>query len=200
MPHSFENSERDLLRQVTNGSENAFEVLFHSYRDKLYSFVLTISESKPVSEDVVQDVFLRIWQHRDELAAINSFSPYLFRMAHNQVVNLLQRKAKESLILAELSRQEKSAKDAYGDLDYKDVQDTFQKAVDMLPQRQKQVFVLSRLQGLKQEEIARQLDISITTVKSHMKSALRAVREHCKGSYPGMPVPVLLMIAGFLLS
>lgn len=200
MPDLSANSERDLILQVARGSEEAFAGLFDTYRDKLYSFILAISGNAEVSEDVVQDVFLKIWQDKQGLMQIQNFNAYLFRMAHNHILNLLQRKAKEILILGEMARQANTSKEIYADLDFKEAYDAYQKAVESLPVRQKQVFILSRQQGLKQEEIARRLDISVTTVKSHMQSAMRSIRMHCSNSYPDLPVSMWFAIACFFLS
>lgn len=197
MPDFSTNNERDLILQVAHGSEVAFASLFHAYQDKLYSFILSISGNTQVSEDVVQDVFLKIWQHKQELLQIQNFSAYLFRIAHNHSLNLLQRKAKEIHILGELARQSTSSNEIYGDLDFREAFDAYQKVIESLPLRQKQVFILSRQQGLKQEEIARRLNISITTVKSHLQSATRSIRMHCGNFYPDIPVSMVFAIICF---
>ena len=200
MPDLSANNERDLILQVAHGSEDAFAGLFYAYGDKLYSFILSISEDTQISEDTVQDVFLKIWQTRHSLIQIQNFNAYLFRMAHNHVLNLLQRRAKEILILSEMAKQSNTAKAIYADLDFKEACDIYRKAVENLPVRQKQVFVLSRQQGLKQEEIAHRLDISATTVKSHMQSAMRSIRTHCSNSIPDLPLGMLFVIVCFFLS
>jgi RNA polymerase sigma-70 factor (ECF subfamily) len=199
LPDSVENNERDLMRQVVIGNENAFAQLFHAYKDKLYSFILCIAESNLVAEDIVQDVFLKIWQKREDLENIQHFNAYLFRMAHNHAVNLMKRKAKEKLILAELERDDKKAKEIDNEIDFKEVEKFFHEAIENLPQRQKQVFILSREHGLKQEEIAQQLNVSVTTVKAHMKLALRSIRQQCKDAYPSTVSYLILIIASFLL-
>ncbi|MEO7044231.1 MAG: RNA polymerase sigma-70 factor [Ferruginibacter sp.] len=200
MPDPDVNMERGLLLQVADGNENAFAQIFHLHRDKLYSFILDISASKVLAEDVVQDVFLKIWHKRMDLAEVQNFNSYLFRIAHNHAVNLIKRKVKEKLVLADVRFTEKISVDIDDELDFREVEKFFHEAVENLPKRQKMVFILSRDHGLKQEEIARQLNISVTTVKCHMKLALRSIRQQCKESYPAMSAYYTLAVTIFLIS
>ncbi|MGF6850235.1 RNA polymerase sigma-70 factor (family 1) [Chitinophaga sp. W3I9] len=173
------NIEKKLLQRAAEGHEEAFTQLFFLYRHKLYSFLLRLTESPEMTEDVIQDVFLKLWKDRENLVNIEQFGGYVYRMAQHQALNAFRRMAKETLILAELTRTIKDAApaDAADNLSVREVREKLQYALDHLPPKQKLVYTLSREQGLKHEEIARQLNISPSTVNNHMIAALRTIRQ-----------------------
>ena len=190
--------EKELILQVSAGSEHSFAELFNRYKNKLYSFIVSLSGSNQLAEDVVQDVFLKVWQKREDLGNIDNFSCYLFRMAHNHALNIIKRMAKETLIISKITRQsEAAAAEPFFELEYKDTRSHYIKSVEKLPPQQRLVFTMSREKGLKQQEIARMLNITVPTVKSHMTQALRFLRKESNTSYP-LIIPFLLAaLAGF---
>ncbi|WP_142686561.1 RNA polymerase sigma factor [Chitinophaga polysaccharea] len=170
--------EKKLLLKAAAGHEESFTQLFFLYRHKLYSFLLRLTESPEMTEDVIQDVFLKLWKNREQLADIEQFGGYIYRMAQHHVLNAFRRMAKEALIMAELTRTTEAASaDAGEQLRIREVREKLQYALDHLPPKQKLVYTLSREQGLKHEEIARQLNISPSTVNNHMIAALRSIRQ-----------------------
>lgn len=170
-------NEEDILRRVTSGDEAAFTRLFHAYRDKLYYFVLKITGSDGAAEDVLQDVFVKLWVNREKLGRIEQFTPYLYRMAQNQAYSGMRRMALETLILSELGREAQSTGQPVDEvLLKKQVLEKLQQIILALPRQQRLVYTLSREEGLRQEEIARRLDISVSTVQNHMTQALRTIR------------------------
>ncbi|MGH2644743.1 MAG: RNA polymerase sigma factor [Chitinophagaceae bacterium] len=178
--------EKLLLQQISDDNEEAFAQLFHAYRDKLFSFIYHITASRELSLDIVQDVFLKIWELRGKLFSIENFNAYLFRMAQNQAINQLQRMAKETLILKNTQKQNDGGSETpEGKLRFKNISEAIAKIVNELPPQQKAVYTLSREQNMKQEEIARQLKISISTVQNHMTQALKSLREGLKSYLNG---------------
>lgn len=170
--------EKKLLLRAAAGHEESFTQLFFLYRHKLYSFLLRLTESPEMTEDVIQDVFLKLWKDREHLVNIEQFGGYIYRMAQHHVLNAFRRMAKETLIMAELTRvTEAASADAGERLRIREVREKLQYALDHLPPKQKLVYTMSREQGLKHEEIARQLNISPSTVNNHMIAALRSIRQ-----------------------
>ncbi len=193
LSHILPKNEKMLLKQAAEGDERAFEQLFHAFRDRLYGFIFRVTDSKEIAEDILQDVFLKIWIHREKLTAVDNFNAYLFRMSQNHAINHLRRLSKETLVLLE-TRQRNDVQNPAADeqLVCKNMQQLVKEIVDGLPSQQKAVYLLSREQNLKQEEIARRLHISISTVKNHMTHALHTIRERLGRYYP------TVIIAGFL--
>jgi len=168
--------EGTLLREAAGGSESAFTELFHYYKDKLYSFLLRLTESPEMAEDVIQDIFLKLWKSRAGLTGIDNFGSYIFRMAQNQCLTHFKRVARETLILAELQR-EATVPDTENTEALRAMQQKLEAVVAQLPPQQRLIYTLSREQGLKHEEIARRLAISPSTVKNHMIQALSSIRK-----------------------
>ncbi|MGO4288269.1 RNA polymerase sigma factor [Chitinophaga sp. RAB17] len=171
-------NEQLLLQKAAAGHEESFARLFHLHKHKLYSFLLRLTDSPEMSEDVIQDVFLKLWKDRENLVNIEQFGGYIYRMAQHQVLNAFRRMAKETLILSELNRTGNVLNtNAEDHLNAREVQEMLKSALDKLPPKQKLVYTLSREQGLKHDEIARHLNISPSTVNNHMIAALRTIRE-----------------------
>lgn len=187
--------EKDLLRQVGEGSEEAFRVLFLQYAPKLKSYVLKLSRSPEVAEDIVHDVFLEVWKGRERMAELEQFSAYLYRAAHNKAHRSLQRKAKEILIVAELRREQGEDLSFEGDdnLTYQQVRDSIKQAVDKLPPQQRKVFLLSRHLGLSHQQIAEQLQLSPNTVNNHLVEALRTLREEIGSIYGPYAIAIYVL-------
>lgn len=176
-------TERELLQQVASGSEQAFGTLFNAYRKKLYTNIYRLTNSREIAEDTVHEVFLKIWLNRSSLTGIDHFGAYLQRMAHNHAVSGFRKMAKESLIVTELKYQAESQHP--GDqptqpihlLMSKEVRAFIREAINQLTPQQKAVFLLSREDGLKADEIADKLGITLNTAKKHLADALRNLRE-----------------------
>lgn len=173
-------SEKELLQLAAGGNELAFTRLFHGYKYKLYGFVFRLTGTHASAEDVVQDIFEKLWKDREVLLEIDSFQRYIFRMAQNHAINGFKRMAREVTILKQLTDAlaASSASTPQGSLALKETQERLHNAIQQLPPQQKIVFLLSREQGVKHEEIARRLQITTGTVKNHMIQALRTLRKH----------------------
>ena len=171
--------ERNLLRKAAEGHEQSFTELFFLYRHKLYGFLLRLTGSPEMTEDMIQDIFLQLWKDRQNLVNIGQFGGYIFKMAQHRALNAFRRMAKETLILAELNKSgiAAAAANAEDDLSVREVRERLKCALDQLPPKQKLVYTLSRDEGWKHEEIARYLNISPSTVNNHMIAALRTIRK-----------------------
>ncbi len=176
--------ERYLLNQVAQGDQEAFKQLYNTFKDKLYSFIFVLSGSKETAEDVVQDVFLKIWVQRERLMEIENFNAYVFRMSQNHVLNLLKRAAKGKSILIKMKGEDPSVlTNPDRQLVYNDTKKALEKVVAELPSRQKDIFVLKREMGLRHEEIADLLQISSSTVKNHLTQALKTIQKKMSHYY-----------------
>lgn len=171
------------MQLAANGGQDAFTELFMQNRHKLFSFLMRLTQSPEATEDVIQDIFMKLWRNKSSLAEIDNFSSYLFRMAQNQCITQFKRMAKETLILSRLASDSSASRSTTEDhIAVKEVQEQLQQAVAKLTPQQKLVFTLSREKGLKYDEIAAELNISPSTVKNHMIDALRIIRQHFHSS------------------
>lgn len=169
--------------QLAAGSEEAFTAIFYHYRGRLYHYIFTITASRETAEDTVHDVFLKIWNNREKMAGIEHMNAYLFRICHNQAISGLRRMAKETLILSELKQEKTPFLSESDPASQKEILASIQQAVNQLSPQQRQVFLLSRQDGLKHKQIAEQLGVSINTVKTHLGQALRFLREEIGQQY-----------------
>jgi RNA polymerase sigma-70 factor (ECF subfamily) len=179
--HSINNDEKALLMRIAEGDEKAFTQLFKLYYNLLGDFIIRITESQQLTQEIVQDVFLKIWINRQSLAQVNCFKAYLFVIAKNHAFNCLKQIAREKnrqklwehtvLNLATHDTAEPGAEDATQLID---------QAVELLPPQQKNVYLLSRKEGISHAGIAQRLNISHETVKKHMVLALRFLRNHLR--------------------
>jgi RNA polymerase sigma-70 factor (ECF subfamily) len=185
--------EKELLMQVAAGDEKAFETLFNTWRDKLYFYILRITGSPENAEDVLQEVFVKVWLKRESLHEVENFNSYLYRMAHNHAVSGIRRMAREAICFNVL-QVNTNADNLPADeaLFQKQLDEKLKAIVTALPQQQRLVYTLSREQGLKQEDIAQQLHISISTVQNHMTQALRTIRKELNSGYSRTAIYVIL--------
>ena len=181
MSHHLINSEKILLLKVAEGDEAAFEQLFKIHYNQLGDFIIRITESELLTQEIVQDVFLKIWINRSSLAAIDCFKAYLMVVARNHAFNCLKQIARENSRKKEwVNTVLRQASNDMDETEAKDTSNLIDKGVALLPPQQKKVFMLSREDGLKQQEIASALNISLETVKKHMVLALRFLKGHLR--------------------
>jgi RNA polymerase sigma-70 factor (family 1) len=173
-------NENELLKLIAEGDKNAFTQIYNNYRNKIYSIAFELTESSAVAEEIVQDVFLKIWVKRSTLNEVDHFRAYLFTITRNYVFTALKRIARKGTI--EVNAMEGAP------LYYHDTEDRvlnneysriLQAAIDRLPEQQRQVYNLIKKEGLKREEAAAALQLSPETVKSHLAQAMRSVRTYC---------------------
>ena len=166
-----------MLILASQANEGAFTSLFHMYKNKLYAYIFRLTESEMLAEDIVQDVFMKLWHDHPSLINIDNFGSYLFRMSKNQVINHFKRMAHETLIMAEIFHQKPAGHNETQDMiSLKDVEKVLGEILEKLPPQQKAIYHLSREEGRTHEEIADLLKISPNTVKNHMVQAMSTVR------------------------
>jgi RNA polymerase sigma-70 factor (family 1) len=172
-------TEKKLLQLASTGDTEAFTQLFSFYRHKLYSFALRLTGCKEKAQDIVQDTFLKLWQHNTSLNTIDNFSSYLFKLAQNQFLNAARRMANETLIISKIQSHTYFYNASPNEeIECKQLENLLYEVLQKLPTQQKLIYKLSREQGLKHQEIARQLQISPSTVKNHLVQSLKKIRKY----------------------
>lgn len=192
--HNILPNEMELFVSISKGDEAAFTQVFYHYEPRIYPFVFNLTGSQVIAEEVVQEVFIKLWNKREMAADIQNPRAYIFRMAANKVTNHLRtlaRKAKAENYLTALQNDEHNATEEAVQL--KEMQQLISQAVEQLPPQRKLIYKLSRQEGLKNEEIAIKLNLSLSTVKNQLSTALNAIREHLQ-KYPGGVLLLLILL------
>lgn len=168
---------RDWLDDISNGDQEAFRRFFNAFKNKIYSFSFSFTKSAEIAEEITQDVFIKVWTSRQSLAEIENMDAWLSTVTKNLCFNYLKKQALERKVASVLQqKQPLSDQNVEQYLSYKEKVIQVAEAVDQLSPQQRLIFSLNREKGLKNEEIAHQLNLSPNTVKAHMVSALRKIR------------------------
>lgn len=160
-----------LLDAVAQNDERAFRAIFDEYHQQLAAFVFSVTRSRELTEEIIQDVFLKIWEERSSLPELKSFNAYLFIVTRNHTLNAIRKlslvkKKQEAVNIHFIQTGEESQVENYYTL--------LDNAVDQLPLQQKKVYLL-RQQGFKNSDIAYQMNISVHSVKKYQQWALQAI-------------------------
>ena len=178
-------TDKELAKGIKNGDMLAFDSIYQKYSKKLYVFIFGILKSQKDSEDIVQDVFTKVWEKRATINEFLSFQSYLFTIAHNTSISLIRKRANETNFVSHVkSIQTPNAESVESnETEFKELKEKLEKTINELPKRQKQVYLLSREEELSYKEIAEKLGISQNTVENHMVKALKYVRSHIDSNY-----------------
>ncbi|MNF89026.1 ECF RNA polymerase sigma factor SigW [compost metagenome] len=172
-----EYSNIDPVSSIKNGNEAAFEKVFKTYFRNLHAFAYTFMKDDVIAEEIVQNVFFRIWEKKEQLQIDDSLKAYLYRSVHNESLNHLKHlKIKNSFQLQYSGNMESSNQDASNQMIATELENDIQKAISELPPQCRTIFQMSRFEQLKYQQIADQLNISIKTVENQMGKALKVLR------------------------
>ena len=193
MPATPLENVNELKSKVAKGDEKAFRQLYDHFWGKIYSVAFTLTKSVELSEEIVQDVFLRIWLKKEQLPSIAKFDAYLFIVARNHIYNELRKKTYVQHFVEHLEQYFlESAVSPEQEMLLKETNQLINKALEQLPTRQREVYQLSRNEGFDNSTIAQKLGISKLTVKSHMTKALQFIRHYLQ------PYPDKLLLLFFI--
>jgi len=172
--------ETELMLRVKGGDRAAFEELYGLYQKPLVNYLYRLSFNRPLSEDLLQETFLRIWKAAATYEPTAKVSTWVFRIAHNLFLNEAARRREMAL---EGADNEMRA-DPASDLGRREVVSAVKKAIESLPDGERECLLLSEYNGFKYAEISAILGIPVGTVKSRMFSAMQRLKEMLKGMEP----------------
>ena len=171
--------EIKLLAAVARGCAGSFRVLYMQYHNKLGAFIFRITGSREISQEIVQDVFLKIWLNRESLTGLRSFKAYLFTASKNQALNSLKKILAERAGLVQIQTYYHSVSDLDSTIDTEYLRyRLLDEAISKLPDQQKKVYILSRHKHLKYAQIASEMGLSVETVKKYLKIATMSIMKH----------------------
>lgn len=176
-------NEQLLLQQTAAGNEAAFTALFYTWQPRLGAFLYKLTESKELTEEILHDIFMKIWMSREALAEVTNFKSYLFVIARNHTLNELDKLETRLRHERKFGEQvaENETNNAFGPQSEKYYYSLIDEAVSQLPERQREVWVLNRIERLTYKQIAAKLGVSPETVKSHLKLATASVTAYISG-------------------
>lgn len=174
-----EKTDPELVLLLTQDDEAAFSELYVRYKDKLRYFCLSLLKSGEEADDIVQEIFIRIWESRSFINPDLSFSSFLYTLARNRILNHfrdadIDMKVKQ--ILALKNPTEENVIES--DMIYAEYKNMLYEAIETLSPQRKKIFNMSRKENLSHKEIAAQLGISVNTVQEHISESLRSIKSY----------------------
>ncbi len=173
--------DSEIIRRIRQGDKGQFESLFRTSYVSLVRYAKTIIRDHDSAEEIVQDLFFRLWQDREKLQIESSLNGYLFRAVHNRCLHrieherVVERHAREALY-----SQPGEAENPSEIIQYKELQSKIAGIIARLPERCGRIFCMNRFEGLKYAEIAEKLSVSVKTVEANMGKALKEFRKALK--------------------
>jgi RNA polymerase sigma-70 factor (family 1) len=171
--------ELELLTRLKKGDKEAYLFLYDRYNLSIYNWAIKLVKIPQLAEDIVQEVFLKIWQIKERLNPQQSFPAFIYRICRNKAFTILKKIAADeklrSKVMTQLAIYPENAENR---VVWKQYEQLFNSAVQQLPSQRQKVFKLCRQQGKTYEEVAEELGISRNTVKEHMVMAVKNIKEY----------------------
>jgi RNA polymerase sigma-70 factor (family 1) len=170
-------TDENLMTEFVAGNSDAFAALYERYNRNVYQFVIKFVHSEVLADDVTQEIFIKIWNGRQQLGHVQSFRAYLFTSAKNYSLDILKAALRSERAMGEVVKnyivQRKATDESLIDADYASF---LQKELSRLPERSRQIFRLCRNEGYTYEEVAQELGISKSAVKNHMVFSMKVLK------------------------
>ncbi len=175
---------RKLVRQLRKGNVSAFNLIFKNYNQKVFNFCLQLLKKQQDAEEVTQEVFTALWQNRERMAVNTSLSAYIYSIARNHIYNIYRKSFYIQAYIEYLNVNEKKPELFTEDeVLYNELNRFLNEAIEDLPPKRKEVFKLSRFDGLTYKEIAERMKISENTVDVQIRKALGFLRNAFEDYY-----------------
>lgn len=184
MDHNLQYSEAKIVRKLKQGDKKAFEIIFNKYKEKLYFYAFGFLHSKSETEEIVQNVFVSLWEHRSYMDDSLSIKNYLYKATVNKIYNHLKHAA-----IHQKYMEYKTAFSSHIDentqktIFHNNLEETVESLVSRLPEKQQLIFRMSRFEGIANIDIAKKLKISIRSVENQVYRALKYIKENLKEEY-----------------
>lgn len=171
------------LIKIKEGDEFFFNVIFEKYRNQLFTYLFKVSKSKEIAEEIVLDVFLKLWHGREAITEIKKLESFLYTVAHNKAIDFF-RAAKRSPVLQqavwEAISDMATGETADARLQQNNLELLIREAIDQLSPQRKKVFELRQEQGLSYAEIGEALNLSPNTVRNHLAASVEFIRKYLR--------------------
>lgn len=184
MPSHSTDIEKALLSQIAEGNERAFRQFYDLYWAKLYNYLIRIIKSPEITEEIVVDIFLKLWTGRELLQNIQHLDGFLRKVAYNKAMDFFKIASRDEQLKRIIAREMETEETCGADHRLLDGEskNILQQAILQLSAQRRLIFTLSREEGLTHDQIARQLNLSRNTVRNSIAEALRSIREYLKSN------------------
>jgi RNA polymerase sigma-70 factor (family 1) len=194
LPKQLPYEEKSLLKEIAKGNERAFRTLYDAYFPQLSAFTFKLCKSGTATEEIVQDVFVKLWVNRQDLPHLESPEAYMFSMARNRTIDHLRRLIRETDLMQVLAGKLSSgSNDIEERLDVRELRRLIEGALLQLSDQKKTIFRLSKDKGLSHDQIAEVMQLSKSTVKNHLSETLHHIREHLR-QQPNSEITLLVFL------
>jgi RNA polymerase sigma-70 factor (ECF subfamily) len=173
--------DTEIIRRIRQGDVAQFESLFRSSYISLVRYARKLIKDHDTAEEIVQDLFFRLWKDKEKIEIESSLNGYLFRSVHNRCLHYVEHNRVVKQHAEEMSYRQAESQETPSDIIYyKELQAKIARILERLPERCGKIFYMSRFEGLKYTEIAEKLSVSVKTVESNMGRALKEFRKELK--------------------
>lgn len=170
-----------IVKRLAADEKKALDELYNFYYPRLYAFAKKFLKVEDEINDIIQDVFVKLWENRRKIKNYETYNALIFTITKNAIISYFREKIKQDSFHERVKEMATSNAVFMDDsVEYEDIREKVDLLIEQLPDKRKQVFKLSREQGLSNKEIAEQLNISIKTVENHTMHAIRFLRKHLK--------------------
>jgi RNA polymerase sigma-70 factor, ECF subfamily len=180
----MEENQARFIIGLKKGDRKVFQEIFDTYYEPLCRYSMQRISSHEDAEEIVQDIFVKLWTKREELGINLSLRAYLYRTALNKIINYGDHRKIRQIHQEHVLTNNRQENDAVNPLITQEIQLLAAQAVDSMPEKRREVYLLSRQHGLKYSEIADEMGVSVKTVEAHLSKALEQLRLHLKDYLP----------------
>lgn len=172
-------SEAELISGVKRGDKRAFRILYEEYTPRIFQFSLSYLKSEADAEELVQEVFIKLWDNREVLDSTRNIKAYIFKIAVNCIYHFIRKKNIEGAYIDYARLNYKMDTNyTWHSLIFEEMMDRLHQIVGQLPEQQQKIFYLSKEKGMSNENIARELNLSKRTVENHLYRAMSILKKH----------------------
>ncbi len=168
------------IKALKSDDKKAFKFLFESYYNRIVAYIFTYTHDKMKAEDIVQQVFINLWEDRQKLETVRSIKPYLYKIAYFRYIDSIKNDKKRNKLLDDVWQHALNER-INDDQEFLDQRiEKLKEVIDSLPAKCKEIIILNKINGIKYKEIAEELGISIKTVENQMATAFKKIRKAFK--------------------
>lgn len=187
--------EMKVLQRLKEGDERAFEQIYQLFSPRIFGNIINLLKDKEVAEDLLQEVFIKVWKHREAIDLEKSYKSYLFTIANRLVYSYFRRATLENQVAAYIAAQSfEIYKHIEENIHYDEINSSIQKAINNLPPKRKKVYILCKIDGKSYKEAADELGCSVAAINAHIVKATQSIKEQL-----GLTEPLILAAVSTIL-